>query len=239
MGRDSRTRKRTVVLDFDDLCDGNDDMDTLKRLKERDDNFKVTLFAIPTRCGDELLAKYEAERAWIQLGIHGWRHARYECLAWTSEETQEKLALSYKIYNHFAPIFKAPNWEICDEVYEGCAAAGVAVADHYRNIAILPENVPHYMYNLRLRNDEFTRMHGHIQPYANTGLAEAYDTWASPPVGSEYRFVTDAVIPTKEIGLMPRTSSPAATPKKKPSTKNYHYPYYGERGDIEWFGEKE
>ena len=42
---------RCVVLDFDDLCDDNDDMDTLKRLKDRDGNFKVTLFAIPARCG--------------------------------------------------------------------------------------------------------------------------------------------------------------------------------------------
>jgi len=198
MGRLSQIKK-TVVMDFDDLCDGNEDLETLCRLKERDPNFKVTLFAIPTKCSDSLLTKYSMECEWIQLGIHGWRHARYECLAWTSEETEEKLALAKEIYPHFAPVFKAPNWEFCDEVYAGCKNAGIAVADHYRNIIIMPADTPHYIYNLKLRDDKLTRLHGHIQPYANTGLAEAYETWASPRVGSDYKFVSEVIVDTKEV----------------------------------------
>ena len=202
VGYAKRSNKgRPVVMDFDDLCDTNDDMDTLKRLKERDPNFKVTLFTIPTRCSDALLTKYDEARDWIALGIHGWRHARHECLAWTSEETEEKIKLAQQIYPAFAPVFKAPNWEICDEVYAGCKSSGVAVADHIRNVLIMPGAVPHYFYNVKLRNDPYTRLHGHIQPYANTGLAEAYDTWSSIPVGSEYMFITEVIAPTKEVGM--------------------------------------
>jgi hypothetical protein len=187
-------------MDFDDLCDANEDFDTLRRLKDRDAGFKVTLFAIPTRCSDELFARYDKERDWIQLGMHGWRHARHECLGWTSEETEDKLKLARAIYPNFAPVFKAPNWEMCDEVYAGCLKSDVGVADHIRNMLILPEGVMHYIYNVRLRNDHLTRMHGHIQPFANTGLAEAYDTWSSPPVGSEYRFVSQCMRADKEVG---------------------------------------
>jgi hypothetical protein len=175
-------------------------MDTLKRLKERDPGFKVTLFAIPTRCSDGLLQRYDKERDWIQLGVHGWRHARHECLAWTSEETVEKLALAEHIYPEFVPVFKAPNWEICDEVYEGCKLRGFAVADHIRNIVIMPADMPHYVYNVRLRNDRYQRLHGHIQPFMNTGLAEAYDsTWSKIKVGTPYLFVSDVIVNEKEV----------------------------------------
>ena len=200
MGYEARSKnsKRPVILDFDDLCDTNDEFDTLLKLKKRDSNFKVTLFAIPTRCGDKLLKKYD-ECDWIELGIHGWRHARHECLAWTSEETEEKLFASFGIYPDFAQVFKAPNWEICDEVYAGCKNKHVAVADHIRNIIIMPSDMPHYIYNLRLRNDKYRRLHGHIQAYAKSGLVEAYDTWAKIPKGTEYKFVSEVIVNEKEV----------------------------------------
>src|SRR6266481_7756839 len=115
---------KQVILDFDDLCDTNDPYETLILLKTRDSNFKVTLFTIPTRCSKELLDKYHGIRDYVQLAVHGWRHARHECLGWTSEETEDKLKLALDIYPDFARVFKAPNWEICDEVYAGCKEAG-------------------------------------------------------------------------------------------------------------------
>ena len=192
---------RPVVIDFDDLCDENDDLQTLKMLKARDPNFKVTLFAIPDRCSPELFARYDEESAWIQLGIHGWRHSRHECLSWTWEETVEKIGLAQKKYPNFAPVFKAPNWETCDEMYEGCRKVGIAVADHMRNIKIMPDGVSHYIYNVRLRNDKYRRLHGHIQPYNNTGLKEAYQQWSSVPVGTEYLFITDVASVDKEVSV--------------------------------------
>lgn len=188
-----------VVMDFDDLCSGNDRLDLLLALKERDPGFKVTLFAIPTRCGDQLLKSYDQHRDWIQLGIHGWAHARHECLAWTSEETVSKIAAARSIYR-FAPIFKAPNWEMCDEVYAGLKESGMAIADHMRNIEILPDGMPHYIYNLRLRNDTLTRMHGHIQNWGGTGMEEAFELWSSPPIGSTYKWITEVTTARREVG---------------------------------------
>lgn len=199
-------KPKTAILDFDDLTDTNDPYDTLAKLHERDEGFKVTLFAIPTRLSDGLLAKYDSARDWISLGVHGWRHARHECLGWTSEETQDKLNKARTIYSNFAPIFKAPNWEIDVETYAGCKAAGFAVADHLRNIEILPVNQPHYIYNMRLRNDPFTRLHGHIQPWAGTGLtenpnADGINPLYVLPVGTEYGFCTEAVEESKRVAV--------------------------------------
>jgi hypothetical protein len=197
----------SVILDFDDLADGNDPYETLQLLKTRDAGFKVTLFAIPTRCSNSLLARYEKIADWCQLGIHGWRHARHECLAWTSEETQDKLLKAKSIYSGFVPLFKAPNWEICDEVYAGCDTMDVAVADHIRNIEIMPAGIAHYIYNIRLRNDTFTRMHGHIQPWAGTGLTEGVENGnaVNPkyllPIGTPYAFVAEAVTQDKGVAV--------------------------------------
>src|SRR2546426_4755079 len=66
---------------------------------------------------------YDQCSDWIQLAVHGWRHARHECLAWTSEEAVDKLRRSSDIYPAFAHIFKAPNWEIESETYAGCKQA--------------------------------------------------------------------------------------------------------------------
>lgn len=194
------TDETRAVLDFDDLCDTNNPLDVLMRLKERDPGFKVTLFAIPLRCSDQLLGSYDQHSDWIALGVHGWRHARHECLAWTSEETTDKLEKVLAIYPKFARVFKAPNWETCDEIYKGCTPAGFAVADHIRNIEIIPYKQPVYIYNQRLRNDTFARLHGHIQPWAGTGLTENPDaSGINPayllPVGMRYAFVSEAVAP--------------------------------------------
>lgn len=197
---------KIAVLDFDDLCDQNDPYDTLVRLHERDPNFKVTLFAIPTRCSESLLSKYSFIGDWCAIGIHGWRHSRHECLAWTSEETVDKVNRAKSIYPRFAPIFKAPNWEIDKETYAGLKEAGIAVADHIRNIEILPADSPNYIYNMRLRDDKFNKLHGHIQPWAGTGLTENLNAdGINPlyvlPVGTQYAFCTEAVESHKRVGI--------------------------------------
>ena len=189
---------KVTVLDFDDLSDSNDHWDTLMRLKERNPDLKVTLFAIPTRCSPSLLDKYREIKDWCELGIHGWRHSRHECLAWTTEETVEKIGLAREIYP-FAPVFKAPNWEICDEVYNGLIQTDCAVADHVRNIEILPSGLKHYIYNVRLRNDAYRRHHGHLQPWIGTGLEEAFETYAK--LKGPFAFISEVATHEKELAV--------------------------------------
>ena len=79
-----------VVFSLDDLCDEFDPWEPLHALKEKYPGLRVTLFAIPARCSDGLLARYRA-LDWVELGVHGYHHALRECLVWGFEETMEKL----------------------------------------------------------------------------------------------------------------------------------------------------
>jgi hypothetical protein len=190
---------KATVLDFDDLCDTNDPWDDLLRLRERVPDLRLTLFCIPARTSPETFAKYDAARDWCRLGVHGWRHSRHECLGWTSEETEAKIDMAMAVYPGFDRVFKAPNWEIDSEVYAGCKAKGFAVADHVRNTPIMPKDMPHYTYNLRLRSDHYDRHHGHIQNWGGTGLREAFETYAA--LKGPFLFVSEALQDHKELAI--------------------------------------
>ena len=95
------------VFDVDDLCDDFDPMADLKFLKEHFPALKVTVFAIPSRCSDELLRTYR-EVPWIEVAVHGYHHASMECATWSKEEADSKLQ---ELENRgWAKIFKAPGW---------------------------------------------------------------------------------------------------------------------------------
>ena len=96
-------------------------------------------------------------------------------------------------------MFKAPNWETCDELYEGLEKSDFAVADHIRNIEIMPKNMNHYTYNVRIRDDKYIRQHGHIQDWGDSGLSNNYKEWTRHPTGSTYLFVSEALSDEPDI----------------------------------------
>ena len=75
-----------TVFDLDDLCDEYDPYDDLIRLRQDYPDLRVTLFAIPGRCSDELLARYRA-LDWVELGVHGYYHSLGGVPAWGYDET--------------------------------------------------------------------------------------------------------------------------------------------------------
>lgn len=115
-----------VIVDFDDYCDATfHTLSLLEDLKLSNPTFKVTLFTIPMRCAPETIhaaktldQKYGGN--WLQLAPHGWRHTRGECLAWTSEEAEDKITRAANM-GIDAPIFRAPAWLLNDETGEACA----------------------------------------------------------------------------------------------------------------------
>jgi hypothetical protein len=91
-------------------------------------------------------------------------------------------------------------------VYQGLSQCHIAVADHVRNIEILPMGMAHYIYNVRYRDDPYQRLHGHIQPWAGTGLTENADADGinplySLPIGTPYAFCTEAVEKNKRVAV--------------------------------------
>ena len=169
------------VVDFDDLCDEFDPWEALHALKEKYPRFKCTLFAIPSRCSPELLAKYRA-LDWVELGVHGYHHSSSECLVWGFEETNAKLEELEGL--GWDKLFKAPGWQMNVEVYRALGNRGWMVADHmtfaYRSERQL---INRYTHNLPANMG----YHGHTWDTSGNGP----DDWDIED-RADYAFVSEA-----------------------------------------------
>lgn len=189
MKRICPTDSKPVVFDLDDLCDYWDPWDTLMRWRVCNPAGKVTLFAIPARCSDELIERYAA-LDWVELAIHGWWHQAGECLSWSSEETQERIraATDRGLVNGF----KAPGWLMTREVADGCAAMGTWIAGHVEHREIWQKGDRNYVYNRKRREDNWTAAHGHTHDTCGNGIDDAFDTFQFP-ADTQFKFVSEVV----------------------------------------------
>ena len=170
-----------TVFELDDLCDEMDPYDELVRLRQDNPDLKVTLFAIPTRCSDELLARYRA-LDWVEIGVHGYHHSSRECLVWGYEEACEKLnALEAA---GWTKLFKPPNWQINEEVYKALHFLGWAVADHAA-YAWSSMSLPIRRYTYNLPGRDLRGIHGHTWDTCDNGPSD----WQQMLEGVEGEFV--------------------------------------------------
>lgn len=165
-----------------DMCQSHDCRDMLMLFKEANPNFKATLFAIPAEMTWELLKWCRVNDSWIELGVHGVFHtSNYECEKMTYEEfrvymklLEDKLILSY-----FVKGFKAPGWQISDDIYQWLLDHGWWVADQAYNNDRRPVDLPVYLNN----NGSFGTMllettnYGERKPYFHSVPAIHTHTW--------------------------------------------------------------
>lgn len=120
----------TIILcDADDFCEDNNRLDVLNYIKDRNQDFKISLFTIPGRCSPNFL-EMARQIDWIRMYPHGWTHdTPRECQNWTYEQSKEYLD---KI-DGFGKVFKAPGWQISDGMYQALLERGYAVADQHYN----------------------------------------------------------------------------------------------------------
>lgn len=174
-----------TVFDLDDLCDDFDPWDELHALKKRHPNLKVTLFAIPYRCSDELLARYRA-LDWVELGVHGYHHSSYECAVWGYEETIARLTEIEEWWTG-ARLFKAPGWVGNKELYRALEDLGWLVATH-KDHEIDWNVCAAKMYTYNKRSD-IVPIHGHTWDCLDNGPSN-WDTMFEKAT-EEFRFVSD------------------------------------------------
>lgn len=147
-----------AVVDVDDLICTEQIEDLLAPIKRKLPDFRVTAYTIPNKFGPisrELRAKYP----WITFGIHGWEHTPFECLSWSDSDTERNILRALAMgYDH---LFKAPNWELHEEIVVGCAAAGVVLHHH-------EDKTPKFVKGCRLfpgpfpRDRRYTTVHTHV-----------------------------------------------------------------------------
>jgi hypothetical protein len=204
-----------LVCDFDDfganhvisdLCQSHDCRDQLDRLHYENEAFKVTLFTIPGECTAELLNWCKSNEGWVQLAVHGWYHtSNYECEKMTRQEFQQH-------YDFFKPMldtffvkgFKAPGWQISDDIYDWLLDNGWWVADQDYNTDRRPKEIPAYInrngtffaHNGTEDRDwvEVEAWHGHTWDCVGNGIYETYDHVADIVRNAkEFHFVSEVL----------------------------------------------
>jgi hypothetical protein len=144
------------VVDFDDFCDKHWCVNSLRRLKDRYPNFKVTLFTIPNKVSMKFLRVIRGW-GWIELAVHGFNHnPNDEMMNLSKDQIIDKLRrIDFNIYEKG---FKAPGWYIHEGVVEACNELGLWIAlhgDHDRELA------SKCAYGYYISREEGGSWHGH------------------------------------------------------------------------------
>lgn len=127
------------------MTQSHDCRDILTSLHMANPNFKATLFTIPGEVTTEILGWATANRDWIELAWHGFYHRdNYECEKLTYAEFDKFMAGFQQIYgDFFVKGFKAPGWQISDDIYRWLSDNNFWVADqaynNERRLKLAPE----------------------------------------------------------------------------------------------------
>lgn len=133
-----------------DMCRSHDCRDQLDRLHIINPAFKCTLFAIPGEMTSELLEWCHKNHNWVELGWHGFFHSsNYECEKMSYQEFD--MWVDYfktrLLGTYFVNGFRAPGWQISDDIYRWLLDHDWWVADQNYNSDRRPEQLKAYVNN--------------------------------------------------------------------------------------------
>ena len=168
-------------MDFviSDMTQSKDCRDALEVLKQSNPKLKVTLFTIPFYVTDEIKDWLLINSNWVQLAWHGFYHeSNYECEKMTYAEF-DKLMTDFK---HLGPFFvrgfKAPGWQISDDIYRWLLDNDFWVADQSYNNHRRPGGLPAYVNHdgvFKVGDKEIEAWHGHTWNCVGNGIYETLD----------------------------------------------------------------
>lgn len=197
-----------MIVDFDDfgcnhvisdMCQSHDCRDKLLELKQINPKFKVTLFAIPGEMTAELTAWCQLNRDWVEIAVHGFYHqSNYECEKLTYDDMDFYMEQFKDILKTcFVRGFKAPGWQIGDEVYDWLWAHGYWVADQGYNDDRRPKEMKGYInYDgvFKAKGEEVEAWHGHTWDCVGNGIYETFDQLAEVVKNAkDFQFVSEVV----------------------------------------------
>jgi hypothetical protein len=185
-----------MITDFDDMgctkvlsdqCQSRDCRVELDKLHYANPAFKVTLFAIPWQMTKELCEWCRSNASWVELAVHGFTHSsNFECEKMTYDEFDKNMReLQPMIDTYFTKGFKAPGWQISDDIYRWLLEHGWWVADQsYNNVRRfkLTPGLKAYVNNggrfVAWNGEQDTEIpqawHGHTWNCVGNGIEETY-----------------------------------------------------------------
>mgnify|MGYP001603511258 CR=1 FL=1 len=189
-----------------DQCQSHDCRDQLDKLHVLNPAFKCTLFAIPGEMTQELLNWCKANESWIELCVHGFCHSsNYECEKMSYQEFDHLMSPSAgfgdMINRYFEKIFRAPGWQISDDIYRWLERHNWIVADQEYNTerreriapnlrAYINNNGQFHVYSVE--NGPEPAYHGHTWDVGWNGIYEDYEKVADlVKNATEFKFVSE------------------------------------------------
>lgn len=201
----------SLICDLDDFgsnhvisdqCQSHDCRDKLEELKKINPKFKVTLFTIPAEMTPGMLEWSDKNRSWIQLAVHGFYHtSNYEC---------EKISyMDFGRYftgywpgweymkDYFVKGFKAPGWQISDDIYIWLKDHGWWVADQGYNDHRRPPELPAYVnYDgvFKANGKEVEAWHGHTWDCVGNGIYETFEALSKKVAETKsFKFISEVL----------------------------------------------
>lgn len=190
-----------------DMCQSHDCRDQLVKLREINPDFKCTLFAIPAEMTPELGLWCLENASWVELAWHGFTHSsNYECEKMDYDTFDTTMSAFVNSPGPWKNVFRAPGWQISDDVIKWLADNGWILADQGYN----DERRPHYlkayvnydgkfMVKGRGKEKEVQAYHGHTwdvgaKGNAPNGIYEDFDNVAHLVAEcKEFKFVSEVV----------------------------------------------
>lgn len=199
----------SLICDLDDFgsnhvisdqCQSHDCRDKLEELKKINPEFKVTLFTIPAEMTAELFSWTVDNSAWVELAVHGFFHSsNYECEALSYEEFDEGMQqiISQGFGPYFAKGFKAPGWQISDDIYLWLRDNGWWVADQGYNDHRRPPELPAYVnYDgvFKANGKEVEAWHGHTWDCVGNGIYETFEALSKKVAETKsFKFISEVL----------------------------------------------
>jgi hypothetical protein len=176
--------------EISDMCQSHDCRDILTALHKTNPAFKATLFAIPGEMTPELLEWSFTNRSWIELAYHGFFHtSNYECEKMSYEEFNQFMIyfVNRRSEVYFVNGFKAPGWQVSDDIYGWLKDNGWWVADQFYNDARRPKDLQVY----KLGDNS---IHTHTWNCVGNGVYELFEELVEKIKNeTEFKFVSEMV----------------------------------------------
>jgi hypothetical protein len=179
--------------EISDMCQSHDCRDILEELHKINPAFKATLFAIPGEMTLDLLGWCLVNKDWIELAHHGFAHdSNYECEKMSYDEFDSLMAhIGWMTKAFFVRGFKAPGWQISDDVLRWLKDHDWWVADQAYNNDRRPKDLPVYIVD---ENPEFTSIHTHTWNCVGNGVYELFPKLKEQIANeTEFKFVSEVV----------------------------------------------
>jgi hypothetical protein len=162
-----------------DQCQSHDMREYLDKLHYINPGFKATLFAIPAEMTVEQFDWFSANKHWVELAVHGWKHTdNWEASKWTYDEADYYLS-QVKEMGIFVEGFRAPGWQISDETYLWLKDNGWWVADQSYNNNRRPDDLTAYINHDGqfgvAGKGEVEVWHGHTWNCVGNGIEETFE----------------------------------------------------------------